>query len=158
MVRIRRFGVVRTATVFALWTLVTGLIIWIPISLIFLAVGDVTTTDQLGNEFTFSGGAGIVLGLVVIAIYAGFGWLFTAISLLIYNLVAGWVGGVEMELVNVVPQYVPPYQPAQAQYPQVPPQSSAPPPSYPAQGTPPQTPSQPPTDWPAAEPPAGDRG
>jgi hypothetical protein len=141
MVRIRRFGVVRTSTIVALWTLVAGLLVLIPFAIVVLAVGDLTTTDQFGNEVSFAAGASIIVFLVAIAVYAGFLWLFTAIAILIYNLVAGWVGGVEMELVNVQPQY--------PQYAQYPPQQP-PPAQYPSQQP------QPPGGWnPPASPPTG---
>jgi hypothetical protein len=98
MVRIRRFGVVRTSNIAALWTLVVGLIILVPFAIILAAAGEMTTTDQFGNQFTMSPGPIIVGFLVGIVIYAGFLWVFTAIGLLIYNLVAGFTGGLEMEL------------------------------------------------------------
>jgi hypothetical protein len=103
MVRIRRFGVVRTSNVVALWTLVVGLIIFIPVAVILAAAGDITTTDQFGNKFTFNGGTAIAGILIGIVFYAGFLWIFTAIGLLIYNLVAGLTGGVEIELFQPAP-------------------------------------------------------
>lgn len=147
MVRIRRFGVARTATVFALWTLAFGLIFFIPFAIVVLAAGDITTTDAFGNEVTFPAGAAVIFFLVIVAVYAGFGWIFTAISLLIYNLVAGWVGGVQMELVNVHPQYPP--QPAPAtQYPQPQPQPQQTPPPQPPQPNQPGSWGPPPGDQP----------
>ena len=132
MVRIRRFGVVRTSNVVALWTLVIGLIFLVPFAIIVAAAGEMTTTDQFGNTFTMSPGPLIGTFLIGIVFYAGFLWIFTAIGLLIYNLVAGVTGGVEMELVQPpVPAYAP--GPAWGQ-----------PPASPAVGTPPGATYQPP--------------
>jgi hypothetical protein len=105
MVRIRRFGVVRTSNVVALWTLVIGLIFLVPFAIILAAAGEMTTTDQFGNTFTMSPGPVIIGFLVFVVFYAGFLWVFTAIGLLIYNLVAGFTGGVEMELAQAPQVY-----------------------------------------------------
>jgi hypothetical protein len=160
MVRIRRFGVVRTSNVVALWTLVTGLIFLIPVAVILAAAGDFTTTDQLGRTYSFNGGTAIVFFLVAIVFYAGFLWVFTAIGLLIYNLVAGLTGGVEIELFQPPP---PVYAagPAWGQPPGNPPgtytapsggyQPAAPPPAPPADA---RAPSYDPA--PTAEPPTYD--
>jgi hypothetical protein len=92
--------------VVALWTLVIGLIILVPFAIILAAAGEMTTTDQFGNTFTMTPGPIIIGFLIGIVFYAGFLWVFTAIGLLIYNLVAGFTGGVEMELAQPpVPAY-----------------------------------------------------
>jgi hypothetical protein len=149
MVRIRRFGVVRTSNVVALWTLVVGLIFFIPIAVILAAAGDMTTTDQFGRQFTFNGGAAIAGILIFIVFYAGFLWVFTAIGLLVYNLVAGLTGGVEIELFQPPPPvYVP--GPAWGQQPSAPPGGYGTPTGYqgpPAGGyQPPSAPPAPPAD------------
>jgi hypothetical protein len=170
MVRIRRFGVVRTSNVVALWTLVIGLIILVPFAIILAAAGEMTTTDQFGNTFTMTPGPIIIGFLIGIVFYAGFLWVFTAIGLLIYNLVAGVTGGVEMEMVQPTQVYAPgpawgqpPGYPASGGGPQ--PGGYQPPGAYgqsqsgysPAPGgyaQPPAPPPAPPaTPWPAAEPP-----
>jgi hypothetical protein len=127
MVRIRRFGVVRTSNVVALWTLVIGLIFLVPFAIILAAAGEMTTTDQFGNTFTMSPGPVIIGFLIFVVFYAGFLWVFTAIGLLIYNLVAGFTGGVEMELAQA--QQVTAVGPAWGQPPAYPAPGGAPPPS-----------------------------
>jgi hypothetical protein len=124
MFRIRRFGVVRSSNIVALWTLVVGLIILVPFAIIIAAAGEMATTDQFGNTFTMSPGPIIVAFLVGIIFYAGFLWVFTAIGLLIYNLVAGFTGGVELELVQ--PPQVYASGPAWGQPPSYPPAGGAP--------------------------------
>jgi hypothetical protein len=44
----------------------------------------------------------------VILAYGLFGWIFTAIVCLIYNLAARWVGGVEVHVEPVAPPPPPP--------------------------------------------------
>jgi hypothetical protein len=147
MVRIRRFGVVRTSNVVALWTLVIGLIILVPFAIILAAAGEMTTTDQFGNSFTMTPGPIIIGFLVGIIFYAGFLWVFTAIGLLIYNLVAGFTGGVEMELVQPPQVYV--QGPAWGQPPGYPGPSGSPQPTG-AYGQSPGAYGQPPTGYSAA--------
>ena len=94
MYRIRRFGVVKTATMVAVIYVIVIAIFAVPAAIIVLALAP-------------SGGAGaveVVIGGVLIAVvYAAFGWIFTAISCVIYNLAARWVGGIEVQVEPVVP-------------------------------------------------------
>ena len=78
--RITRFAPVQVAKVFAvLYALVS-----IPIALIALAAG------SLGGQ-----GMPIWMALAIPVIYLVFGFIFTAIAAWLYNLVAGWTGGIE---------------------------------------------------------------
>lgn len=43
-------------------------------------------------------GFGVGFALVVPVLYGAAGFVFTAIGCALYNLVAGWVGGIEVEL------------------------------------------------------------
>lgn len=107
MVRIRRFGVVKTATVaavmYALIILVVTLAIGLPIALLAGAAGmrhDAGTAAGLAGV----GVVGVLLFGVLGAIGYGIGgWIMTAIACLFYNVVAGWVGGIEVELQSVAP-------------------------------------------------------
>ncbi len=83
--RIRRFGVGQTAKMLgALYTLVG--VVLIPIFLIVAMYAP----DQAGF------GVGVAVALPLI--YGAIGFVFTAIGCLIYNLVAGWIGGIEIEI------------------------------------------------------------
>ena len=97
MYSIRRFGVVRTATIVAVMYLFVTAVIVVPIVI-------------LGGIAALVGGQGAevvvgitVTGLIIGALYGAMGWVFTALACLLYNLAAGWVGGIELQLDTVVP-------------------------------------------------------
>jgi prepilin signal peptidase PulO-like enzyme (type II secretory pathway) len=116
MYRLRRFGVVRTATVVGLmYALLVGIIL-IPILLLVGAVSlqtDVGTTvigepgSDLGTGTAGAGALGIagllLIGLLAAVLYGIVGWVLTAIVCLLYNLVARWTGGIEVEVVQAPP-------------------------------------------------------
>jgi hypothetical protein len=103
--RIRKFGILSVAKMYSLVMLVISLIIAIPYGLfiiIFSLIGGMGAGRQGGLMI---GGGGIVMGIVfMIAIpimYAVIGFVFGAIGALVYNLFAGIVGGVEIEVESV---------------------------------------------------------
>jgi len=135
MVRIRRFGVIRTANVAAVIYFFLIAIFAIPAALI-VASGPSTVTDQFGRRVDL--GFTPVVILLLPFLYAAFGWVFTALGCLVYNLAARFTGGIEFEAIAVHPQV-----------PATPPAPVAPP-------TPPALPSEPPQpspSGPAAPPP-----
>lgn len=133
MVRIRRFGVIRTANVAAVIYFILVAIFAIPFALI-VASTPMTVTDQFGR--TVSIGFTPVVILILPFLYAAFGWVFTALACLIYNLAARFTGGVEFEAIAVTPQAgTPPPAPAAPQAPVPPP----PPPTVPPPPQPPGT-------------------
>ena len=83
--RIRRFGVGQTAKVLGVLYALMGLVL-VPIFLI--AARFSPEGSALGTSFA----------VAIPVIYGIVGFVFTAIGCLIYNLVAGWVGGVEIEM------------------------------------------------------------
>ena len=106
MVRIRRFSVVKTATVVALMYTVIVAVVAIPFFLLFAVAGVSTNggpTQAVGNGFSF-----LVLGVVAALVYGLIGWVATAILCLLYNFVAGLVGGIEVEVDRVAPPAPPP--------------------------------------------------
>ncbi len=116
MFRIRRFGVVRTATVAALMYVVIVLVIFIPILLITALVGITPSgSDAIGGAGALAGV--LILGLLAALFYGAFGWIFTAIACLLYNLVARWVGGIEVQVEAVAPIGQPPASAPTAQPP-----------------------------------------
>ena len=83
--QIRRFGVGQTAKVAGVLYGLMGLV-FVPVVLIISMV----SPDEAGF------GPGFALALPII--YGVLGFIFTALGCALYNLVAGWVGGVEVEL------------------------------------------------------------
>lgn len=129
MFRIRRFGVMKTATVVAVMYMLIVAIFVVPIALIGLLLA-----PSQGQ----SAGAAVVgiftLGVVAILGYGLLGWVFTALGLALYNVAAGWVGGIEVQVETVAP---PPPMPAWGSTTtQAPPPASAPPPVAPPPSAP----------------------
>ncbi len=84
--RIRRFGVGQTAKVFGVLYGIMGLI-FVPVFLLIAAFA-----PQEGASF----GLGFAVAMPVF--YAVIGFISAAIGCAIYNVVAGWMGGIEVEL------------------------------------------------------------
>ena len=83
--RVRRFGVGQTAKVFGILYALIGLVA-APIFLVaaLLAPGEV--------------GFGVGFAVLLPLCYGLLGFVTTAIGCFVYNLVAGWVGGIEIEI------------------------------------------------------------
>jgi hypothetical protein len=133
MYRIRRFGVIKTATVVAIMYMVIVGVFVAPFALLGLLIAP------------SQGGAGTAAGIVAFGLLAIFGygllgWVFTAVAAAIYNLAARWVGGIEVEIEHVVPPAPPPVWMS----------STAPPPSPPTESAPPTPPAAPPPSTPPA--------
>ena len=126
MYRIRRFGVMKTATVVAImYMLIVGVFV-VPFALLGLLVAP-------SRGAAGAAGGIVVIGLVAIFGYGLLGWVFTAVAAAVYNLAARWVGGIEVEIETVAP---PPPLPAwSTTVPAAPPSTPAPPPSTPAPPT-----------------------
>ncbi|MEA2612413.1 MAG: hypothetical protein QOI52_372 [Chloroflexota bacterium] len=146
MYRIRRFGVIKTATVVAIMYMVIVGVFVAPFALLGLLIAP------------SQGGAGTAAGIVAFGLLAIFGygllgWVFTAVAAAIYNLAARWVGGIEVEIEHVVPPAPPPVWKSSTAPPAPPPTSAAPPAPNPTDPTaPPAPPAAPP---PSAPPAAG---
>ena len=142
MYRIRRFGVMKTATVVAVMYMVIVAVFVVPIALIGLLVAP-SQGSAAGSTI-----AGILtIGVVAIFGYGLLGWVFTALAAAVYNLAAQWVGGIEVQVETVAP---PPPLPAWGTTATTPPAGS-PPPAAPT--SPPAAPPPPPAAPPS--PPAG---
>lgn len=126
MYRIRRFGVIKTATVVAVMYMLIVAVFVVPFLLLALVFAPTQGSGATG------GIAGILaFGLLAIFGYGALGWVFTAIGAALYNLAARWVGGIEVQIETVAP---PPPLPAWNTGPAAPPPPSgpaAPPPADP---------------------------
>jgi len=88
---VRRVGVISVANVYGLVMVCIGLIL----GLIYAFMGcAMTATDMGGLGFGFG-----LIGIIILPILYGImGWVSGAIGAAIYNLVAGWIGGIQIEL------------------------------------------------------------
>ena len=123
MVRIRRFNVLKTATVVALMYMVIVAIFAIPFFLLFAIAGVSTNGGPTQGANVFGG---LAVAFVAVLFYGLLGWVFTAVGCLIYNLVAGWVGGIEVEVDRVEPPAPPPAWMAPGMTPPAPPAAGPP--------------------------------
>lgn len=156
MTRIRRFGVVKTATVAAVFYAVASLIFF-TIFAAFVLIAGTSFTSVPGNQIPggmFGATAGamgvLIFGVILAGVYGVFGWILTALACLLYNVVAGFTGGIEFQLeLAPPPAPVTTWTPASASTPAAPapaaPAPAAPPPAE-APAAPPTTPPEPPTD------------
>ena len=124
MFRIRRFGVMKTATVVAVMYMLIVAVFVVPIALIALLVAPSQGAAAGSTAISI-----VVFGVVAIFAYGLIGWVFTALAAAVYNLAAGWVGGIEVQVETVAPP--PPLPewgaPTQAPPPPTPPAAPAPP-------------------------------
>jgi hypothetical protein len=101
-VTIRRLGVLSIAKMYAALMFCIMLIISIPYGLIIMALGASAFGVKDGGAI---GAGGVVAGLAIMIglpiFYGVIGFVFGAIGALLYNLFAGFVGGVEMELEGI---------------------------------------------------------
>jgi len=106
--RIKKLGIISVAKIYAVMMLVMSLLIAIPYGLIIIVislVGGLGAGSQDGLSGLAVGGGGVVMGIVVMIVlpivYACLGFIGGIISALIYNIFAGIVGGIEIEVENV---------------------------------------------------------
>lgn len=106
--RIRKLGPLSVGKIYAVMMLVISLLVSIPYGLVIIVlslVGGVGAGSENGLSGLAVGGGGIVMGLLVMIgiplFYAAFGFICGALGALIYNIFAGIVGGVEIEVENV---------------------------------------------------------
>lgn len=110
--RIKKLGLLSVGKMYGLLALIFSLLISIPYGLIIIVIslaGGIGAGSQDGMAGLAVGGGGIVMGLLVMIglpiIYSIMGFLGGIIGALVYNLLAGMIGGVEIEVENVdVPQ------------------------------------------------------
>jgi hypothetical protein len=126
---IKRFGVFSAAKIYAVVMAGLGLILGILYGLFFIIFGAAMMAGS-GRNSGAAGASTLVIGLVMMVaipiFYGIIGFIFGAIGALIYNIAAGIIGGLELELENADAGYTQPpppqyganqYQPGQQQYP-----------------------------------------
>lgn len=153
MYSIRRFGVVRTATIVAVFYMLAAALFIVPIMLI-VAIASVSGAGG-GNAGAAGLIGGLVGGLLVLIVYGALGWVFTAIACLLYNLAAGWVGGIQFQLEAVAPPASPAAWTPTPTTTTSAPTTWNPPPTAPTATTPTAAPWETPPTPPDAPPPAG---
>lgn len=104
--RIRKLGILSVAKIYAVMMLVISLLISIPYGLIIIVYA-LFGAGMIGGEAAFAvGGGGVVIGILVMVglpiFYGIMGFVFGAISALVYNIFAGIVGGIEIEVESIV--------------------------------------------------------
>jgi hypothetical protein len=96
---VRRVGPLSFAkvagTLYAMMGLLFGCVLSL-ISLAGIAAMPDNTTRGAGALFGIGFGIGAIIFLPIL--YGGLGFVFSLIGAALYNVVAGWVGGVEMDL------------------------------------------------------------
>ncbi len=90
---IHSLGVLSVAKISALVYGAIGLI-FVPFCLAFA----IAASSAGKTHFGFAGPVVLVCALLIPLFYAGMGFVVGAIGAAIYNVVAGWVGGIEVEL------------------------------------------------------------
>jgi hypothetical protein len=107
MFRIRRFGVVRTASVVAVMYFVLFALVLVPLLAI---AGSVPQSAGPGQDAvrTFGPLGFAAVGLLVALLYAIVGWIFVALACLLYNVVARFTGGIEVQVERFEPPTVAP--------------------------------------------------
>jgi hypothetical protein len=148
-VTVRRFDVVRTANIVAAMYAVIVIAVMLVFLLPFLLIGGLAGLTGAGSDSGAGAaivGAGVIGGLIFLvlgaAFYAVIGWVMTAIVVLIYNWLAGRLGGLQLDV-----QVDGPWPGGYAAYPGY--SGTAAGPGYPLQapGYPQPVPGQP--QWPA---------
>jgi hypothetical protein len=100
MYRIRRFRVIQTSTIVAVTYVLAIAIFAIPFAILVFAY---SPTNSATTALSV-----LVGGLLAALLYAAIGWIFTAIACVLYNLAAGWTGGIEVQVEPVRPPAAPP--------------------------------------------------
>ena len=113
---VRRIGVLSLAKMQGLIMFVLGLIIGVIYGLIIMLFG--AAMSSLGGRDAAMGGIGTVVGgllaMIFIPIFYGIlGFIGGAITGFVYNIAAGIVGGLKLDLESTEPQYAPPPPPQQ---------------------------------------------
>lgn len=107
---IKRIGVLSAGKIAGVLYLALGLLVGIPLACFSLFFSSIFASSGLDTEaagaFLVSGVGGLVVyGICVPIFYAVIGFIGGAIMAFIYNVVAGFMGGIELELGDVGAKY-----------------------------------------------------
>lgn len=89
--RVRHIGVAQLAKTMGVLDALLGLVF----AVCFFLIGSMVPSSGLGKAFPM-GGIGVVI--LIPLLYGFFGYIVGALIAWLYNVVAGWVGGVELDL------------------------------------------------------------
>lgn len=117
-ITIRRFNVFSVAKIQGLLGFVIGLIIGVLYGLFVMLFGAaILAMAPRGQSEEMGGISTVIIGLVIMVacpiLYAIIGFIGGAIAALVYNLAAGVVGGIKLELEGAAPTYLAPPAPPQ---------------------------------------------
>jgi len=114
---VRRVGVFSLAKIQALLTFVIGLIIGVIYGLVFMLFGAAMSSLSRGDDRVMGGVSSVIVGLLIMIgvpiFYGVLGFIFGCITGLVYNVAAGVVGGLKLELESTAVPYAPPPPPNQ---------------------------------------------
>lgn len=102
MKRIKSFGVFQTAKVAGIIYFLLSVVIVIPIWLIFRAMAPLMPQSDTPVAPFLTG----TLLIMLPVFYGMVGFITTAIGCVIYNLIAGWTGGIELEVETMDPSQI----------------------------------------------------
>jgi len=112
---IRRFGVFSVAKMQALVAFVFGLFVGVIYGLVFIIMGASMAAIAPREEAAFGGVSTVVVGVIMMIgiplFYAVLGFIGGLIAALIYNAMAGMIGGIKFDLEAVQQEYAPPPPP-----------------------------------------------
>ncbi len=100
MIRLRHIGVLSAAKISAL---LYGAISLLIVPLFLLLAGIMSVVPHEPNQPS----AAVFVGFALVApfIYAGMGFVMGALMAFVYNLIAGWIGGLEMQFESTMPAH-----------------------------------------------------
>ena len=114
---IRRFGVISVAKMYGFLMFIFGLIFGVLYGLILIIFGAAISAIGPGRDAAAGGISTVVMGIAMMIglplFYGVLGFIMGAIGALIYNGVAGVIGGIKFELEGVQDEYAPPPPPHQ---------------------------------------------
>jgi hypothetical protein len=106
MYRVRRIGVISAANVAAAVAFVITLVFVLLVALVVLPMGSFPAgVDYPGPFDRMRMPSGSIIGFVVLVplLYAAIGWVMGALTALVYNLVARFTGGLQLDLEQRMP-------------------------------------------------------